>query len=61
MRRGIFWFGALLLIAGIALFFLAGSDSIQLSGVYGTNQTYWMILGGAGLIIALAGLFSRRK
>ena len=61
MKKGIFWFGALVLIAGVVLFFLAGADPPRISGIYGTNQTYWIALGAAGLIIALVGLFSRRK
>jgi LPXTG-motif cell wall-anchored protein len=61
MRKGIFWFGVLVLLAGVVLFFLAGASSPRISGIYGTNQIYWIVLGAAGLVLVLAGLFSRRR
>jgi drug/metabolite transporter (DMT)-like permease len=61
------WLGVLLLLAGVVLFFLAGSTSNgspTVAAIYGTNQGYWGLLALVGLILLIVGIVGslmRRK
>jgi drug/metabolite transporter (DMT)-like permease len=61
------WLGAILLLGGIVLFFLAGSTSNgspTVSAIYGTNQGLWMLMALVGLILLIVGIVGslvRRK
>jgi uncharacterized membrane protein len=66
MKRVVFWLGILVLIAGLFLFFLAGATTGPemeplIPSIYQTNQTYWLVLTFAGLILVIAGLLMKFK
>lgn len=66
MKKGIFWTGLVGLILGLLLLFLSGSRSgpnlePTIPLLYETNQSIWMLLGFAGLIVMVIGLVLKTK
>ncbi len=66
MKKIVFWIGVGVFILGALAFFLSGSTSgLDLQPtvpfLYGTNQTYWMLLAFAGILIAVIGAFLKGK
>lgn len=66
MRKGMFWTGLVVLMAGIVIFFLSGSSSgpnlePTVPFLYGTNQFLWILLGVVGFVVMIAGLVMRKK
>lgn len=69
MNKLFFWIGVVVFVVGALCFFLSGSTSGSTSAtatptvpfLYGTNQTLWMGIGIAGIIIAVFGLLLKKK
>ena len=61
MRKGILKMGIWILIIGALLLLLAGANPPKLPYIYGSNQTYWIFMAIAGLVIALIGLLMGGK
>lgn len=64
MNKIVTWIGVAIFILAALCFFLAGSTSgpspeqatPTVPFLYGTNQFYWILLGGVGIIAIIAGL-----
>lgn len=64
MNKIVTWIGVTIFILAALCFFLAGSTSgpsPEQAGptvpfLYGTNQVWWIILGGIGVVVAITGL-----
>ncbi len=69
MKKIIFWGGVAVFVLGFLANFLAGatngpSPETQkpiVPFLYGTNQTMWMFLAFAGIIVAVVGIFLKGK
>jgi hypothetical protein len=66
MKKLIFWIGLVLFVLGIFLLFISGSSSgpelkPTIPFLYGTNQIYWMIIGVAGFVVMLFGIFLKKS
>ncbi len=66
MKKIVFWPGIAVFILGFLAFFLSGSTSgpdlePTVPFLYGTNQTYWMLMAFAGVIISIVGAFLKEK
>ena len=66
MKKIVFWPGLAVFILGFLAFFLSGSTSgpeltPTVPFLYGTNQTYWMLMTFAGFVVIVVGAILKDK
>ncbi len=69
MKKGVLFTGVIIFLLGVFLIFISGATTGSspetskpiIPFLYGTNQTYWMFMAFAGIIIAIIGLFLKGK
>jgi len=64
MRKKIVIIGAIVLVAGFILNFLAGATlpgNITIPLIYGSSQTFWLFVSFVGLVVGIVGLFLKPR